>query len=523
MHDPLRAGWNDLEIPVLTPLGRDAELVCSILERDGLACRRCATVAELLELITGDCGPVVVAEEALPPGYPERMLVRMEAQPRWSELPLIIFMGRSSDAARFRGLTRRRSVTVVRRPVATPTFLALVRAAVEARRRQYEVRDLLRELTVLNQRLGERADQLRDLALELTEAEHRERQRLSQVLHDHLQQVLVGAKYQIGLIPGRGAKEAAVLVARVERLLTDAVEISRSLAVELSPPVLHDSPLPEALLWLGRRMARDQHLEVEMQLEDDLPPLVESVKLLLFETARELLFNVSKHAGVKNARLQLRRDGEVLSLAVVDEGRGIPPPNGSARNAPGMGLLRLRERLEYAGGSVAVVSHPGGGTRAEVRLALEPALEQADDAAAPAAPRRRSAVARGRRRDDIRVLLADDHAVVREGLKALLEMEPDIEVVGEADDGLAAVALSASLAPDVIVMDISMPEMDGIAATREISRQADPPRIVALSMHRQTDMAERMLAAGAQAYLAKDGPMDRLPELIRRLVRRSVL
>ncbi len=103
----------------------------------------------------------------------------------------------------------------------------------------------------------------------------------------------------------------------------------------------------------------------------------------------------------------------------------------------------------------------------------------------------------------IRVLLADDHNLVREGLRALLEQEPDMEVVASVADGREAVQLTRKLQPDVVVMDISMPGLNGIDATRQITTDHSTSRVVCLSVHAEHKMIDAMLQAGASAYLLK--------------------
>ncbi len=105
--------------------------------------------------------------------------------------------------------------------------------------------------------------------------------------------------------------------------------------------------------------------------------------------------------------------------------------------------------------------------------------------------------------DLIRVVLADDHAVVRAGLKAVLGTARDISVVGEASNGREAVTLAERLTPDVIVMDLSMPELDGVGATREITALANGVRILVLTMHTEDEYLLPLLEAGAAGYLVK--------------------
>lgn len=104
----------------------------------------------------------------------------------------------------------------------------------------------------------------------------------------------------------------------------------------------------------------------------------------------------------------------------------------------------------------------------------------------------------------LRVLLADDHIVMRSGLRALLDRQPNLEVVGECENGRETVELAGSLRPDVVVMDVGMPGLNGIEATRTIADQHSSPAVVILSMHADESYVMRALKAGARGYLLKD-------------------
>ncbi len=115
----------------------------------------------------------------------------------------------------------------------------------------------------------------------------------------------------------------------------------------------------------------------------------------------------------------------------------------------------------------------------------------------------------------IRVLIADDQALVRTGFRVILEAEGDIEVVAEAGTGREAIRQAALTRPRVVLMDIRMPELDGIAATEEILRQSDPPTIVMLTTFDQNEYVYRALRAGAAGFLIKDAPSSRLLAAVR--------
>src|ERR1700733_2400421 len=104
----------------------------------------------------------------------------------------------------------------------------------------------------------------------------------------------------------------------------------------------------------------------------------------------------------------------------------------------------------------------------------------------------------------IRVLLADDHAMVRKGFRLILEAQPDMEIAGEAGNGRDAVELAEKLHPDVVVMDVAMPELNGIEATRRLAASSPHTRVLALSMHKDSVYVREILRAGARGYLLKD-------------------
>lgn len=110
----------------------------------------------------------------------------------------------------------------------------------------------------------------------------------------------------------------------------------------------------------------------------------------------------------------------------------------------------------------------------------------------------------------IRVILADDHRLFRTGLHSLLARQPEVEIVGEADDGSAAVRLAAEMKPDIVLMDISMPKLNGIEATRQIVAQTRGIRVVILSMHTDRRFIAESLKAGARGYLLKDTAIEEL-------------
>ena len=389
-----------------------------------------------------------------------------------------------------------------------------------------ERRSALRALCESNRALEQHAEQLERLSSALTRAEQRERERLAKLLHDHLQQLLVGAAFGIDRVRRRwedlgGDSGGTAALAGVRQLLEQAIDTGRTLVADLSPPILREAGLPEALKWLARHMRDNHGLKIAVTVEPDLSPRADDLSTVIFESAREALFNVIKHAGCDRARIELARDADGwLCVMVSDEGAGfdLEVLSGADRDGTGFGILAMRERLRGLGGACVIDSRPGAGTRVTLRAPLDemdesPARGGRLPASGPSAgddsaPQPSSAA-------PISVLLVDDHAMVRQGLRALLDDEPMLRVVGEARDGLEALDLTERLRPELVLMDYSMPRMDGLEATRRINARWPDICVIGLSMYREADRSAAMLAAGARGYVDKSAGSDALLDAIR--------
>ena len=215
----------------------------------------------------------------------------------------------------------------------------------------------------------EQSHQLRLLSRQLSEAEQRERQRLAEVLHDHLQQLLVVAKMKIDSARRHVTEDGpAQAMAKAVEYLDECVEESRSLSAALNPTVLREQGLVAALYWLAAENSRRYDLKMEVQATT-LPAAASAAEqALLFQAVRELLFNVVKHAGTNVAHVQLHPlDENRVELVVEDHGRGCEPRlllDGEA----GFGLMNIRQRVTGLGGEFEADSGGNGGCR--VRLVL---------------------------------------------------------------------------------------------------------------------------------------------------------
>ncbi len=365
-----------------------------------------------------------------------------------------------------------------------------------------------------NTDLQKSAARLRSLAGKLARTEERERRRLASILHDELQQLLVGAQIRLDVLLAESAKDGGSKIQGVIDLLAQSIAISRSLATEISPPIRLGSGLVAAFEWLVRSMHEKHSLTVRMTARGAIDPVSEDTATLIFRSVQELLFNIVKHAGTNAADLALEMDSDHFRITVSDQGKGFDAAKAEGASGVGsFGLFSIRERLSLVGGGMETWSKPGRGSSFTL---VVPLAALRPDGGGPAPVRRASrkgagktssgrmpSAGRPKKRLPVRIVVVDDHKVTREGLALLLSKEADFRIVGECDEGEAAVQLAGELEPDIVVMDVSMPGMNGIDATRAIHAHYPGIRIIGLSMLDAAGTAAAMKEAGAIAYLSK--------------------
>src|SRR5579884_1674929 len=353
--------------------------------------------------------------------------------------------------------------------------------------------------------------ELRGLAFELKRVEDKERRHLAAALHDQLAQVL--ALCQLKLANAKPQNTRQVL-SEIRTYIDEALRATRALMSDLRPLLLGQAgDLSTAIAWVVGKLER-HGLRVTVREEPTNAALDDETLRLAYESIHELLFNVLKHAGTTQASLSVCTAQDSLEIVVEDRGRGFDPREARVPSSQGgFGLFSLRERLAVVNGQLDIESSVGTGTTAKVVLPLQrrapfPHTQTRDRSAV-----RHVASNGGHRR--IRVLLADDHQMMVEGLRHVIRSESDMEVIGEAADGTMAVELARTLAPDVIIMDVNMPRLNGIEATRLIKDENPRARVVALSSHVEPNIAAAMKEAGASAYLAKADACRSLCDTIR--------
>jgi len=359
------------------------------------------------------------------------------------------------------------------------------------------------------QRIREYQQRLRSLASELALTGERERHRIAQQLHNEIGHKLASLKFRISEHGQWSNKqEQAELISLIE----STIESTRNLTFELSPPVLHELGLGAALEWLATQLEVNYGIPCAYSDDRQAKPLSEDLRVEIFQAVRELLANVGKHAQASQAHVSAEVADGRLTIEVSDNGRGFNAQQEQPAGAVnlGWGLFGIRERLAHLGAAVTIDSAPGRGTTARITtpLAEEGPAGAPPDSELEAPPAKPA-------REPIRILLADDQQLTRAGLRALLERAPDFAVVAEAVDGEQAVELAGEHRPDVVVMDVAMPKLNGIQATSRILEANPDAKVIGLSMHSDGQFVVEMLRAGATGYLLKDCAQDDLAQAIR--------
>jgi PAS domain S-box-containing protein len=380
----------------------------------------------------------------------------------------------------------------------------------------------------LHQQLAERERRLQDLANRLLETREEERRRVACDIHDGLVQVAAVAHQNLrtyaeahapGSTPSRGRLDRALQL--VELTVKEAPRIIAT----LRPAGLDASGLG-ALLRSRLASLRTEGWKVnyvEALGEERLPAEIETA---LHWVAQEALANVRKDAQTTRVNVTLRRSGKGVCLEVRDWGCGFDGVSSREGGGPGerVGLLGMRERIALLGGEFRIDSQPGAGTSvvAEVPLDLSAPIPQGQISGSPS------------KGSPGWLVVADDHALIREGLRTTLADESDLEVVGEATDGQEALELCHRLRPDLVLMDVKMPKLDGLAAALAIKAENAATNILMLTAYKDPAYLFEAVQAGVVGYVMKDAgrrelvgavhgaldgksPLD--PELAMRLLR----
>ncbi|MBV7331553.1 PAS domain-containing protein [Chloroflexi bacterium TSY] len=353
-------------------------------------------------------------------------------------------------------------------------------AQAEERRLSAEVHEQRTQLRVLNQRLAE--------------TQENERKALARELHDQVGQNLSTLALNLNIVQTQimtdlpDAEQIHRLLADSQDLFKQTTERVRNVMAELRPPMLDDYGLPATLAWYASRVAQRTDFTVSVECEETILRLAAATENAYFRITQEAMTNIMKHAQATHVQLQLREENDMVCLSITDNGRGFNPADlADPTKRASWGLLTIRERAEAVGRTVQDQLPKRGRDNHSNRGGSM----------------------------SINIFIADDHGVLRQGLRMLLESQTGMHVVGEAANGHDAVSQVLKLRPDVAVLDIAMSGLNGIEAAHTIRAECPETQVIMLSMHKTREYIYRALKAGALGYVLKESAGDELVQAIK--------
>ncbi|MFS0557071.1 response regulator [Brevibacillus sp. 179-C9.3 HS] len=314
-----------------------------------------------------------------------------------------------------------------------------------------------------------------------------ERDRLSKDLHDTL-----GHSY-VSLIMGMETLRHDVVSREGTEKLDALLQLARNGMKEVRG-YLHQMGSPQETLPLVhtlRHLAEEfqTHAKVNVRFREigEEYPVGKQVKMTLFRCLQESLTNAVRHGQATDIVVSLHFEPQQTRLEVQDNGHGVE------NWKDGFGITTMKERAAHLQGRVSVYSERGEGT---LITCFVPRLVESTD-------------------EIIRLFIVDDHSFIRESLRSIIEGQRDLRVVGMAEDGAQAVELCEELEPDLVLMDLEMPNMDGIMATKRIKEKWPGIRVLVLSTFQDTEKAKEIMRSGADGYVLKSIESRELAETIR--------
>jgi PAS domain S-box-containing protein len=364
------------------------------------------------------------------------------------------------------------------------------------------------------------AEELRRLTARLLEVQEEERRQVAYDIHDGIGQLLTAASMHVESFYARrgpaAPADAETELGKAKRCLADAVVEMRRMVSELGPLQLEEMGLVGASRRLLSDMAERSGWQTEFEDTTDGARLDGMVETALFRIVQEALSNVAKHSGAQRVRVSFACAEDCLRIGVRDWGCGFDP--GAMPDKPtagrNVGLVGMRERAALIGAQLRVESAPGKGTSVSAVVPIVIRAGGSSNGRSSEVITVNEGKKEKRAPDQTTILIADDHPMVREGLRSMLDGTEGLVVVGEAADGHEAVDAVETLAPDVVLMDVRMPDMDGLAATEAIKQNHPETSIVIITSYESKDYLRRAIEAGAAGYLLKGMSRDSLIDAI---------
>jgi two-component system NarL family sensor kinase len=382
----------------------------------------------------------------------------------------------------------------------------------------------LTELIETNEALRVSEVSLRQLSARLLKLQDEERRRIARDLHDTTGQKIA----VLSMTLDRLAKLVDTRKVDVQDALTESRDVVgkigeeiRTLSYLLHPPLLDECGLASAVLWYAEGFKKRSGIHLNVSIDEELVRLTTDAETALFRVLQESLTNVHRYSGSPSADIRIFQSPSNVHLEIVDHGKGVKAgtERSSFDGAPtlGVGIPGMRERIRQLGGQLEV-EFSSEGTRVHASLPMEASPKEATaQTGAELFRDNEDFQANTGRRPDVRkrILIADDHEVMRRGVRGLVESQEEWSVCGEAIEGNEAISKTRELQPDLLILDVSMPGMSGIEAALQILKDDPKIKILFFTMHDSPQMMREISNVGAWGYVAKARAGNDLVDAVR--------
>ena len=388
----------------------------------------------------------------------------------------------------------------------------------------------LTELMEASEALRSNEESLRQLSARLLQLQDEERRRIARDLHDTTGQKLAIQSILLARLDktSKGLdEESRKLLAECKTLNGQLVDEVRTVSYLLHPPLLDELGLASAVEWYAEGFARRTGIATDVKISPNFLRLPPDIEVTFFRIVQESLTNVHRYSGSSKAYVRLTATSDQIVAEVGDHGRGIASEKLNAKNgtvAPlGVGIQGMTERMRQLSGTLEIKSKPNSGTVVIATLPMariyasgsKESADDSDDLPSGTDTQTPRPPGSGVRK---RILIADDHEMLRRGVCTALQKQPGWELCGEAVNGREAVEKATRLQPDLVIMDVEMPVLNGLAAAREILRNCPQTKILIFTVHESDQIVKDIYAAGVHACLSKDKGGRDLLRVVRELL-----
>jgi PAS domain S-box-containing protein len=392
----------------------------------------------------------------------------------------------------------------------------------------------LTELVEANEALKSNEESLRQLSARLLQLQDEERRHIARDLHDITGQKLA---FQSMALSALQTKQCPNLDAESQQALSESLILNKEISAEirtlsylLHPPLLDELGLSSAARWYAAGFTKRTGIPIDVDVPQEIKRLSPDAEVAIFRVLQESLTNVHRYANTPRARLRIRTTEDGIKVEIEDYGKGIQATKSKSAQESverlGVGIQGMTERIRQLGGHLEITSGskrgtlvtatiPFGGSQVEV-----PASPIASTALASTFSADRPLASHLHQRQQI--LIADDHEMLRRGVRNTLQTEPDLEICGEAVDGQDAIDKARELHPDLVILDINMPVLNGLVAVRQILRYCPTTKIVIFSVHDSDQTKQEIIAAGAHGFVSKGKDSHDLLRVVRDVLKRNI-